>query len=1052
MRKVKLLLTAVLSMMTWTGVMAQNTSDADYVAAKNAVTAGTYRIKTNVSGTDYYVTTGGGLTSNKDIAGYFDITQTSGGTFGTGFRIDTGTDRFTNPPLSNNVANLKPGSFAHSTGDRTDWERQILYLNGDGKYAIRSCNCADGTSSWNDAARTHWTYYMVGDVVTPCYSYDRAYIWDFEGPLTAVNVTYKLVESDGTEVSSTTKKQEANSAIPNPLPGTFTDFNGFPHEKFYYDYAVSGTIGDSDCTITITRTEKAGLVKALSELSNTKAYNIGCDRGAMIAYDGKMVNTALINAEVNAQPYGKFALLNYEGNYYIFSIDENKFVKNDASVALDLTTVGFSTEDAMVMTLQTAPYFLWHFNAKDKYLNTNGNTPLGYVINSYSTPDEGNQYYMVAVDDFDPTAALAELEAYFHPSYFVTYVVKDELGNTIFTSEPQPTKLGANITTLLDEFKRPYYTYNDVDVTISEQETTVEFTATWNGPFKLSADFANAQWQNMAIRGTWYVTSAVKESDGAYKTQDANTFGLVEDSYQWAFLGNGYDGFKVINKAEGDGKSFAYGDVASLNSGSIPTIMDDAEGNHVWKIVASTNTSVPANSFCLGVPGTDLYINQYGGAGGSLKFWNTTGNISDAGSAFTVFDVPTNFASYLVDEGIAAEYEAAYTATGYFTFTDAAKAALGWDPAYKTDCPFDTYKSLKEGLPAAMADINNFVLPETGYYLLKNKHYGTYMGIDPSDANMYGNYDGIKGAKNIVKLTKNDDNTYTIGLMGKFAPATVTKSGQVTATADAANYTVVIPALGYAAFQGTPAAEGSEGFSALHCAGGGSIVGWETVSAASQWEVVDAEDTEISVTVEAGYATAYMPFPVYSKSKKLQAYTAEFTKNENNGSLYLTLNELNGTIPALTAVILKADPDTYTFLVGEKPVVPDGALEIFEDEVDGQNALVKGLTEPLDDVNVLKGTLEPIEAAGKYVLAKPDGMPVSFYEATTGTIAAGKAYLELPAGTEVKGFLFPDDDPTGIENLMIQNTQNTPIYNLAGQRIGKMQKGINIMDGKKILK
>ena len=67
--------------------------------------------------------------------------------------------------MSNNYANLKPGSFANSTGDRADWERQILYLNGDGKYAIRSCNCADGTSSWNDAARTHWTYYMVGDVM-----------------------------------------------------------------------------------------------------------------------------------------------------------------------------------------------------------------------------------------------------------------------------------------------------------------------------------------------------------------------------------------------------------------------------------------------------------------------------------------------------------------------------------------------------------------------------------------------------------------------------------------------------------------------------------------------------------------------------------------------------------------------------------------------------------------------------------------------------------------------------------------------------------------------
>lgn len=1052
MRKVKLLLTAALSLMAWTGVMAQNTSDADYLAAKEAITdGGIYRIKTNVSGTDYYVTTGGGLTSVKDNAGYFTITKTSGGTFGTGFRIDSGTDRFTNPPLSNNQANLKPGNFAHSTGDRTDWERQILYLNSDGKYAIRSCNCADGTSSWNDAARTHWTYYINNEVVTPCYSYDKAYIWDFEGPLTTINVTYRLLDEGSNEVvSSTTKKQEANSAILSPLPGTGMDFNGFFHEKFYYNYNVSGTIGDTDCTIDITRSEKAGVVHALSDLSNTKAYNIGCDRGAMIAFNGSMVNTALNNAEANAQPLGKFALLNYEDNYYIFSVDENKFIKNDASVALDLTTVGFSTEDAIVMVPQNsnAPYFLWHFNVDGKYLNTNGNAPLGYVINSWSTADEGNQYYMVEAADFDPTAALAELEAYFHPSYFVTYVVKDELGNTIFTSEPQPTKLGANITTLLDEFKRPYYTYNDVDVTISEQETTVEFTATWNGPFKLSADFENAQWQNMAIRGTWYVTSAVKESDGAYKTQNANTFGLVEDSYQWAFLGNGYDGFKVINKAEGEGKSFAYGDVASLNSGSIPTIMDDAEGNHVWKIVASTNTSVPANSFCLGVPGTDLYINQYNGAGGPLKFWNSANNLGDEGSAFTVFDVPSNFASYLVDEGIAAEYEAAYAATGYFTFTDAAKAALGWDPAYKTDCPFDTYKSLKENLPAAKADLSNFVLPETGYYTLKNKNYSenNYLGISASDGELWGNYAAANVAKNIVKLTKNEDNTYTIGLMGKFAPATVTKSTQVIATADAANYTVVIPTFGYAAFT----ANASEQYAALHRDAAGKIVGWETAADASQWEVVDIEGTTLDITVsDAGYATTYLPFPVYKKSE-LKAYTATFATNDNNNSTYLALNELYGTIPALTPVILKAEAGTHALQVGE---MPDNAMEIFDDEANGSEALVKQNSDKIE--NVLMGTLEPIDAVGKYILAEPikDGekQPVSFYEANSGTIPAYKAYLELEPNIEIKGFLFPGEDPTGIVTVE-KVAESGLIYNIAGQRINKMQQGINIVNGKKIMK
>ena len=104
----------------------------------------------------------------------------------------------------------------------------------------------------------------------------------------------------------------------------------------------------------------------------------------------------------------------------------------------------------------------------------------------------------------------------------------------------------------------------------------------------------------------------------------------------------------------------------------------------------------------------------------------------------------------------------------------------------------------------------------------------------------------------------------------------------------------------------------------------------------------------------------------------------------------------------------------------------------------------------IDIENDLKGTDVATEADGTmYVLAKPAEKEVGFYQAT-GTIPAGKAYFQSNAG--VKAFFFDGDDATGIENLNNQDTLNTPIYNLAGQRMSKMHKGINIVDGKKILK
>lgn len=89
----------------------------------------------------------------------------------------------------------------------------------------------------------------------------------------------------------------------------------------------------------------------------------------------------------------------------------------------------------------------------------------------------------------------------------------------------------------------------------------------------------------------------------------------------------------------------------------------------------------------------------------------------------------------------------------------------------------------------------------------------------------------------------------------------------------------------------------------------------------------------------------------------------------------------------------------------------------------------------------------------QYILAAKSGK-VGFYKATAGTtIPAGKAYISSGAG--VKAFYFDDDDATSMnEELKIKNEEfnDGTIFNLAGQRIGKMQKGINILNGKKIIK
>ena len=81
-----------------------------------------------------------------------------------------------------------------------------------------------------------------------------------------------------------------------------------------------------------------------------------------------------------------------------------------------------------------------------------------------------------------------------------------------------------------------------------------------------------------------------------------------------------------------------------------------------------------------------------------------------------------------------------------------------------------------------------------------------------------------------------------------------------------------------------------------------------------------------------------------------------------------------------------------------------------------------------------------------------------YYPNAGAKIGACRAYFELegikaidPAPAPTKFHMSFVDDPTGVKSINIDLNQNETIYNLAGQRLGKMQQGINIVNGKKIM-
>lgn len=183
---------------------------------------------------------------------------------------------------------------------------------------------------------------------------------------------------------------------------------------------------------------------------------------------------------------------------------------------------------------------------------------------------------------------------------------------------------------------------------------------------------------------------------------------------------------------------------------------------------------------------------------------------------------------------------------------------------------------------------------------------------------------------------------------------------------------------------------------------------------------------DISLT-NAGYATFCLPYDA-TIPEGLTAYTA----TDNGETVKLTAIE-SGKIAAGEGVVLKGKGGTYTFVATAEDVSATAG-----------NQMV-GVTEDT-----------PLTSADNaYMLTrkKDDGSIAFRLLATDYTLGANKAYLKLENNARNLISVVWDDNATGIYDLSEkEEAENGAIYNLAGQKLMRTQKGINIINGKLVIK
>ena len=552
-------------------------------------------------------------------------------------------------------------------------------------------------------------------------------------------------------------------------------------------------------------------------------------------------------------------------------------------------------------------------------------------------------------------------------------------------------------------------------------DSNYEVTCTSNIPFTAaeSYDATTAKWYVIDMHNNQgnLLWKGNADNSIAIETIGKTTTPSLSDNYQWTFVGNLTDGYKLYNKATNKAAAFS-GDALALS-----------ETGDAFKIVASTAAN-KANGFCF-YKTEGNYLNHQGSG---VKTWTKT----DEGSTMHVqapesypLAYAQTFANYN-DEG------APEGAIGTNTYLAVAENLNTFKAAYTAasaeGATAEQIKALEEQ-NAKVAAGNTSTMEVGKYYRLYNKKHNKYACLNNNPAQVTSKLSGTvnsKGASSVfyIENAEAGSGRYRIKV-GGLTLGRASMSTNIALGDD--NYGskggYVISHIGKT-FLFFDQVTGTN-YSYIHGGDNGErMVGWEANSDASQWYVIPATDVEIDMTAQGDkkYASAYLPFGV-SNVADATAYTGALNAEKNAIDMTATTS-----VPANTGFVLVGTAEKATLTIGKATAIA------------GEN--------------VLTGTNTGIafaEATPKanYLVFGVNADKVGFYTPGNVTaIPANKAYINASALSASAIALNFGNTVTGINAATINNGENNaPIYDLSGRRVwAPVKGGLYIQNGKKLVK
>ena len=728
----------------------------------------------------------------------------------------------------------------------------------------------------------------------------------------------------------------------------------------------------------------------------------------------------------------QFAFVKHDESYYLYSVSEKKFLSAAGTANNSVINLGRKGTQSVsfVSTGVTAyPVCIEMSNTADLNVRNDSGEPgvVVYGISGQWMTDGGNAVVLYEVGDFDPTEAENTFNV--RDVTYELYYNNSKVADQLVTDEP----LGEAV--IPAELDNGFMTYTYTPATITAETATVRVDATWNGPFEISPSFAEAKWYMVDMHSnvgkyTWQYESS---NEQIYTPVIGVTeFTKISEKNLFCFVGDPYNGFKIYNKSAGSGKT-----LRKETAGESVSVMSTTDDHNLFKPYTSRAID---GACCFKLDGDNYYLNNQeisgvwkivgyddNDAGSSCRFFASGQYYYDALSPL-VLDAPVGVVgtkSGIIDtdgrDALATVKTA--LASDVFAVPSVSYPYAGLNPIIDAVVNSDMI-TLGAGYYRVVSAVPGFNLEAAWYYnpSVSSTHIVWAKAATTSEHQI----------NSLFKFTTNSDkwNIYSPNAQQYITEGNGTWNSQNAKLGSAEGLTVT--SIGSAQYTFLQKSNAQTLHAQGHSDGSGSngnLVTWNSNNPgeASTWYVCPVSSVDIPLNNVGGYSygTMYLPFGVTLSGAKAYILTVS-----GEWAIPTEIEQ----VPANTGVLIRAEGN----VASATATINDAATADT-----GDNELVGTFVDITTD-----------REAGEYILGNGDA-GIGFYMRKSGKkIGANKAYLNLGADLgsgAVKGIRW--DIVDGIEAVTNgqQPMVNSQIFNLAGQRMSKLQRGVNIVNGKKVL-